>query len=225
MLSHELRTPLTAIIGYTELLRAGQFGAVTLEQYFTLSKVDTNAHRLREVVNTVLAISRIEADLCNTEHCWVNLAELMDEIANEVRTVWEKGLTFSLRVASDIPPLRTDPTQLKIVIKNLIDNAIKFTETGKVTVDIATHNEGIEIQVADTGIGISAHILPFIFEPFRQGEELMTRQHGGLGLGLYQAKRLVELLGGTIAVDSIAGLGSTFRVWLPTMKLHEERLH
>jgi signal transduction histidine kinase len=104
---------------------------------------------------------------------------------------------------------------LKVVLKNLLGNAIKFTDHGSVRVDACVHAGGIQISVADTGIGIAPEALPIIFEPFRQADSSMTRRHRGVGLGLYIVHQLLELLDGKITVDSELGRGSTFRVWVP----------
>jgi signal transduction histidine kinase len=126
------------------------------------------------------------------------------------------NLEFVWQVERELPPIYTDPAKLKVVLKNLIGNAVKFTEQGCVTVDAYPSARGIEIRVADTGIGIPPEALPVIFEPFRQLESATTRQHEGTGLGLHIVKRLLELLGGKIKVESELGRGSTFRVWVPT---------
>ena len=117
--------------------------------------------------------------------------------------------------APQLPCIRTDALKLKVVMKNLLSNALKFTEEGRVTVSACPRAAGVEIAVADTGIGIAPDVLPIIFEPFRQGESGLTRGYGGVGLGLYIVRRLVELLAGTVTVDTEVGRGTTFRVWLP----------
>jgi signal transduction histidine kinase len=114
-----------------------------------------------------------------------------------------------------MPMLHTDPVKLKVVLKNLIVNAVKFTEAGSVTVAARTCDGGVEVSVADTGIGIPQASLPIIFQAFQQLDSSATRAHRGVGLGLYIVSRLLDLLGGRIAVESLVGSGSTFRVWLP----------
>jgi signal transduction histidine kinase len=141
---------------------------------------------------------------------------LVNDIAVETRDACRKSdLTFDWRIAPELPRLYTDPVKLKVVLKNLITNAVKFTPHGTVVVDVHPRNGGVEFLVADTGIGIKPEILPIIFEPFRQGDASATRHFGGVGLGLYIVRRLLDLLGGTIAVQSEVGHGSTFRVVLP----------
>jgi signal transduction histidine kinase len=114
-------------------------------------------------------------------------------------------------------PFLTDRTKLKVVIKNLITNAAKFTDRGSVTISAAAGDSGAVVTVTDTGIGIAPQARAIIFEPFRQVDSSITRRHGGVGLGLYIARRLVELLGGHIEVESEVGKGSVFRVWLPSV--------
>jgi len=118
-------------------------------------------------------------------------------------------------VAADVPPLRTDPLKLKMVLKNLVGNAIKFTERGSITVTARRVNGRVDIGVTDTGMGIARDAIPVIFDAFRQVDQSSAQRQGGAGLGLYITRRLLDLLGGTITVDSELGRGSTFRVSLP----------
>ncbi len=111
--------------------------------------------------------------------------------------------------------LHTDPAKLKIILKNLINNAVKFTAAGSVSVGVVPQADGVEFTVADTGVGIPADAQAVIFEAFRQVDGSMTRRHGGVGLGLHVVQRLLTLLGGRVSVVSAPGAGSTFRVWLP----------
>src|SRR5262249_2186742 len=112
----------------------------------------------------------------------------------------------------NLPPLYSDPAKIKVVLKNLIGNAIKFTAQGVIIVSARAAGDGIEINVRDTGPGIARELLPVIFEPFRQA---IGDHHGGVGLGLYIVRRLLTELGGSVEVESVLGEGSTFRVWLP----------
>jgi signal transduction histidine kinase len=124
-------------------------------------------------------------------------------------------LDFIWKVEGELPPLHTDPGKLKVVLKNLIGNAVKFTKEGGITVEARRYSGGVEIAVSDTGIGIPPEAVESIFEPFRQADSSITHAHGGTGLGLHIVKRLLELLGGTVTVESEVGRGSTFRVWVP----------
>ena len=116
----------------------------------------------------------------------------------------------------DLPLIHTDPWKLKVIVKNLIGNAVKFTESGEVKVDAQASGAGVEIRVEDTGIGIPQESLAEIFEPFRQLKNASTRHLNGMGLGLHIVKRLLDLVGGQVAVESEVGRGSTFCVWVPT---------
>jgi signal transduction histidine kinase len=147
----------------------------------------------------------------------VPIADLLAELEAELTARGDKPeLRLIWQVAPDLPSLSTDRTKLKIILKNLLANAIKFTDVGEVRVTVKAENEGIEFSVSDKGTGIAPEVLPIIFEPFRQGESAMTRQYGGLGVGLYVVRRLVETLQGSVLVRSEVGKGSSFRVWLPS---------
>jgi signal transduction histidine kinase len=125
------------------------------------------------------------------------------------------GVRLLWQAAPTLPVLHTDHTKLKIVLKNLLENAVKFTDAGTVTMEVQPREGGVEFAVADTGTGIAPEVQEVMFEMFRQGDNSMTRHYGGVGLGLYIVRRLLELLGGTVTVKSEVGQGSTFRVWLP----------
>jgi two-component system, NtrC family, sensor histidine kinase HydH len=214
IVSHELRTPLISIVGYNDLLLDGIAGKLTEDQIDALQKIDKNSKKLIELINSLLDISRLEAQPAERKE--INVSNLIDEVKTETMDLCElSGLDFVWKVEPGLPSLRTDPAKLKIVIKNLISNAAKFTEKGKVVIDAHKKDGSVEIDVTDTGEGISPEALQFIFEPFRQAESALTRRHGGAGMGLYVAKRLVEVLGGTVNVESETGRGSTFQVQIP----------
>ncbi len=215
IVSHELRTPLVSIIGYNDLLLDGVAGSMTEEQVDALRKVDKNSKKLLEIINAILDFSRIEAKSIELKD--VKVSEMIKEVESETLSLFKNtGLSLVLKIEPPLPPVKTDPAKLKVVLKNLISNAVKFTEKGNITVEILRSKGGIEFSVTDTGIGIAPEELPIIFEPFRQAENPLTRQHGGIGLGLYIVKRLLELLGGRIEVESEIGHGSNFRIWIPT---------
>ena len=215
-MSHELRTPLNIIMGYNELLLDEGYGSLTAEQTDILKRMERSARALRELIDATLDVGRLETGRLPLDLKKIVIAELIEELQGETQDLQEQsGLTFIWQVAPALPPLYTDQTKLKVVLKNLIGNAVKFTEEGSVTVQVRARGPGVEIAVADTGTGIAPEAVPVIFEPFGQGEKLLTRRHSGVGLGLYVVRRMLELLGGTITVASTVGQGSTFRVWIP----------
>ncbi len=215
-MSHELRTPLNVILGYNDLLLDGAFGQVSREQQEILRRIEQSGRELLAMVNTALDLTRLDAGRLPVDVQPVDIAALLAEIAGDLQAVRERsGLELTWQMAGRLPVLHTDPTKLKVILKNLIANALKFTDAGCVSVSAATTSAGVEFSVTDTGIGIPREAQPFIFEAFRQGDSSMTRRHGGVGLGLYIVRRLVDVLGGAIAFETEVGRGSTFRVALP----------
>jgi PAS domain S-box-containing protein len=215
-MSHELRTPLNIIMGYTDLLREGEFGSLSPAQLDPLERMDHSARNLLRLVNATLDLSRLDGGQAPIELTDVALPDLMAEVAAEAAELHiPPDLVVTWNIAPRLPRLSTDPVKLKVVLTNLIGNAVKFTPRGSVTVNVHARNGSVEISVTDTGIGIAPEVLPIIFEPFRQGDSSATRRFGGVGLGLYIVRRLVDLLGGTITVESELDHGSTFRLLLP----------
>jgi signal transduction histidine kinase len=215
-MSHELRTPLNIIIGYTGLLREGAFGPLTPDQAETQERVDTKARELLDLIAATLDLSRLDTGRVKVDRGDIDLVALFREIDAETCEARHKpGVAYVCRLAPGLPALISDAQKLKIVVKNLVLNAAKFTDQGEIAVVVQPRNGGVEISVADTGIGIAPQILPHIFEPFRQADSSPTRRHDGVGLGLYIVRRFLDVLGGAIDVASQPGRGSTFRVWLP----------
>ncbi|MGD0950753.1 MAG: HAMP domain-containing sensor histidine kinase, partial [Candidatus Binatia bacterium] len=170
-----------------------------------------------ELITATLDLSRLDTGQVQLDVKAIDLADLVSELDSEISGLRENpNVDFAWDVAPELPELRSDPVKLKVVLKNLIGNAIKFTHAGSVVVRLRARDGGVEITVADTGVGIAGEMLPVIFEPFRQGEPVMTRQHRGVGLGLYIVRRVLDVLGGTIDAESNVGQGSTFRVWVPS---------
>jgi PAS domain S-box-containing protein len=215
-MSHELRTPLNVIIGYSDLLVDQMFGELDAEQGATVRRIGEQGRELLELVNTTLDMSRLDAGRVPLTVRPVDFVDLLAEIELEAQLVRRNpGLEMEWRVAAQVPPLWTDPMKLKVVVKNLLINALKFTDQGGVLVNAAVRDGGVEIAVSDTGIGIAPELIPDIFEPFRQGDHGAQRR-GGVGLGLHIVRRLLDVLGGTIYVQSQLQRGSTFRVWVPS---------
>ena len=218
-MSHELRTPLNVIMGYSDLLLEGTFGPLASDQSDALRRVARSGRQLLELINTTLDLGRLDAGRLELQLREVRLVEFVREIDAETQELQQKpNVRFEWRLPARLPVVSTDLMKLKVVIKNLIDNAMKFTESGSVSVGIRALERGVEFAVSDTGIGVAPEVRPIIFEPFRQADSSMTRRYGGVGLGLYIVRRLVDLLGGTITLESEVGRGSTFRVWLPNGK-------
>ncbi len=215
-MSHELRTPLNVIIGYADLLRDGAFGPVGGDQPDVLGRLRDNAHSLLELINATLEVNRLEAG-----HERVHLRELslrtwLAELQQEVEQMPRSpGVTLHWEVARSAELVRTDPMKLKIIVRNLVGNALKFTPRGSVTVSVQLDPRSrlLDVRVRDTGIGIPADQLPHVFDMFHQAPTTATT--AGVGLGLYIVRRFAELLGGRIHVSSRVGEGSIFRLTLP----------
>ena len=215
-MSHELRTPLNVIIGYHDLLLAGEFGDLTPLQAERLHSADHSARELLDLINATLDLSRLEARRVPLHVEPVDLRALVDELDAETRTLRRKpSVAFAWQLPHPLPVLHSDAVKLKVVLKNLVLNALKFTDEGSVTVAIAAGHGRVDFTVRDTGIGIAADQIASVFEPFHQVDGSSTRSYGGVGLGLYIVRRLLDLLGGDISVESEPGRGSAFRFWVP----------
>ena len=216
-MSHELRSPLNIIIGYHELLLDGSFGGLSDRQREPLRRADRSARELLDLVSATLDLSRLEAKRIALDLGPVGVGELVDEVGRDFADLPERpNVRVQWSSQTGLAPLYTDRVKLKMVLKNLVGNAVKFTEQGSVRLEAAARGAGVEFVVVDTGVGIPAEALGLIFEAFRQVDEARGHVHGGAGLGLYIVKQLLEMLGGTIAVESEVGRGSTFRVWAPS---------
>ncbi len=215
-MSHELRTPLNIILGYSQLLCEKTFGELTVDQTRVLDRVQASALELLKLVDMTLDLSRLQGQHVPLEICEVHVPTLLHEAATGAQQLPHRpDLQVQWNASPDLPLLQTDAGKLKIVLRNLVANALKFTEYGGVTISAAPHEQGVVFTVTDTGPGIAAEELSLIFEPFRQGGASATRRRSGVGLGLYIVQQLLKLLGGTISVQSELGRGSTFAVWLP----------
>ena len=211
-MSHEIRTPLTSILGFADVLDEevdGEAGRV-------VEMIRESGHRLKETLTSVLELARLErqATEVGTERC--DLVERVEETLDLMQPqIASNGLDLEVQGPSEPISLQADPKVLHRVLTNLVSNAIKFTEEGRIYV--AVEGEGTEavLRVSDTGIGISDDFLDQIFDEFRQESEGLTRAHEGSGLGLTITQRLVEMMGGTIEAESTKGEGSTFTVRFP----------
>lgn len=224
-MSHELRTPLNIILGYNHLLLEEAFGPLTVEQINVLERTQKNAHELLELINATLDLSRLQSQRIPLEIEEIKVSEFMADLEIQAQQLNRKpNLQVQWSVAAHLPTLHTDALKLKMVLKNLLTNALKFTEVGRVSVSAVPQDNGVAFIVADTGPGIPADELAVIFEPFRQGGTFATRRQGGVGLGLYIVQQLLNLLGGAITVHSELGKGSTFRTWLPCQMKKERAI-
>jgi signal transduction histidine kinase len=217
-MSHELRTPLNAILGYTELMADGAYGEPSEKMLGILKRLEANGRHLLGLINDVLDLSKIEAGQL--------VLELSDysvqDIAQTVRSTLEplaadKKLAFKLELAPELPPGHGDGRRLTQVLINLVGNAIKFTDTGEVAIKAEAHNGAFHVSVRDTGPGISSADQARLFQEFQQADNAITKKKGGTGLGLAISKRIIEMHGGRIWVESQPGQGSTFTFTLPVI--------
>ena len=220
-MSHELRTPLNVIMGYNDLLLEGAFGTLPDEIHNTLARTQRSARELLALITATLDLSRLESGESPVRVEPVVVTELFDQLRAETET--QSAVALDWHVAGSLPALETDRGKLATVLRNLIDNALKFTQQGMVRVMAEPDEEAVVFTVADSGIGISEQDLPIIFELFRQVEPAHTRRHGGVGLGLYMVKRLLLQLHGDIEVSSAVGEGSRFLVRIPTRLVSAEQ--
>jgi len=214
--SHELRTPMNAIIGYTKLMLDGLDGDLTEQQIADLGRVAQAADNLLGLINGLLDLAKIEAGKMELNAEEVDVQTVVEEVIELIRPQADaKGLALEMDVPRALPAAFADRARIRQVLVNLAANAVKFTEHGSVTVAAATADGWITLAVTDTGVGIPADAVAYIFDEFRQADSSTTRKYGGTGLGLAISKRLVGLHGGRLWVDSAPGVGSTFSFTLP----------
>ena len=215
-MSHELRTPLNAILGYAELLVDGIYGQLPERPSGVLERIQNNGKHLLALINDVLDLAKIEAGQLTLTLEDYALAEVVRSVVTAAEPLaTSKGLNFTATLQDDMPMGHGDARRLSQVLLNLVGNAIKFTEAGEVEIRAAAANGQFVLSVRDTGPGIADADQERIFGEFQQIDNTNTRNKGGTGLGLAISKRMVEMQGGTIAVNSVLGQGSTFRVVLP----------
>jgi PAS domain S-box-containing protein len=217
-MSHEFRTPLNAILGYTHMLLNNVTGQVTDPQRKSLTRIDSNARHLLALINDILDITRIEAGRMPLNATTFGLGELFDEVQSELEPIIKRSnLVVTTKVRGAVPSVRSDRQKVKQIVLNLLSNALKFTPAGSVTMTASydTRVRQVAIAVKDTGVGIPEEDQVKVFEDFRQLDSSPARGYGGTGLGLSICRRLAQILGGTIELDSVQGRGSTFTLRLP----------
>jgi PAS domain S-box-containing protein len=215
--SHELRTPLHAIIGYSQLFLGKTYGSINPEQAFPLDRILKNAEALRGLVDNILDLAKIRAGKLSLEIRPVKISSLIQEVVSQLKPAFEeKELFLTLDVQEDLPWILSDLSKVRQILIGLLSNAAKFTLHGGATITVLERKEekGIDIMVADTGIGIREEELSLIFTSFCQVDGSQTREFGGTGLGLAIVKELTHLLNGEIQVESEFGHGSTFTLSL-----------
>jgi GAF domain-containing protein len=217
-MSHELRTPLNAILGYTELISDGVYGLPPEKMTAVLKRVESNGKHLLGLINAVLDLSKIEAGQLTLDLADYSLGDVTQTVYSAVEALAiDKKLALKADVAPDLPQGRGDERRLAQVLLNLVGNAIKFTDTGEVVITATASNGSFNISVRDTGPGISAADQAKLFQEFQQADNSITKKKGGTGLGLAISKRIIEMHGGRIGVESQLGKGSTFTFTIPVV--------
>ncbi len=225
-MSHELRTPLNSVIALSGVLGRRLANKIPEEEYSYLEVIGRNGKLLLLLINDILDISRIEAGREEIEITTFNANSLIADVAGMIQPQAEQKCIELLHAGSEVNlTVTSDARKCRHILQNLIGNAVKFTETGRVAINSRQNNKNIEITVTDTGIGIDSTHLPHIFDEFRQADGSTSRKFGGTGLGLAIAKKYANLLGGTIFVSSSPGTGSEFRLVLPARYVAENRIN
>ena len=229
-MSHEIRTPMTAILGYTELLLDPEHSATDFTD--TVETIRRNGEHLLTLINDILDVSKLDAGRMRVEQIACSPTRIVNDVITLMRVRADgKGLTLRTELDGAVPrTILSDPTRLRQILVNLVGNAIKFTEVGEVRIVLsmmtnnATGDPQLAVSVADTGIGMGPRALRRLFQAFAQADESTTRRFGGTGLGLTISKRLAELLGGDIDVESTEGVGTTFTLRVGVGSLDEDAM-
>jgi len=230
VISHELRTPLNVVKGYVEMLQSGFFGAMNQDQGDAVEKIANQTRVQLAMINSILSATTMESEVALVQTSVVSLADFLGDFRVAFPDLADGSLRFEWLYSLSLPDIRIDRTKLQYILQNLVNNAVKFTPAGVVTValDLSVAPDGsseparthqrkawLTLRVADTGVGIAEEFLPVIFEKFSQVDSSTSRSHEGIGLGLHIVKRCTELLNGTLKVDSEVGKGTTFTIKIP----------
>jgi signal transduction histidine kinase len=215
-MSHELRTPLNAVLGYTELILDSIYGEVPEKARTTLERIQSNGRHLLGLINDVLDLSKIEAGQLTLSLTDYSIKDVVHNVYGAVESLaTSKNLALKVALPKDLPPAHGDERRLTQVLLNLVGNAIKFTDSGEVAIRTSIANGSFTVAVHDTGPGIAEQDQGKIFDEFQQADSSITKQKGGTGLGLAIAKRIIEMHGGRLWVESELGHGSTFAFTVP----------
>jgi signal transduction histidine kinase len=215
-MSHELRTPLNAILGYTELLLDNIYGDVPEKIQDVLQRLEKNGRHLLSLINDVLDLSKIEAGRLTLSLNEYSMEELIQTVLTSVQALAaEKNLDLKVEVSKDLTIGKADEQRIAQVILNLVGNAIKFTDEGEVKIEATVSDGRFLVSVSDTGPGLAEVDQQKIFDEFQQADGSSIRKKGGTGLGLSISKKIIDMHGGRIWVESALGKGSTFRFTLP----------
>jgi putative nucleotidyltransferase with HDIG domain len=215
-ISHELRSPLVVISGYSSLITERTFGALPDGLADAVDKINKQAKILLTAITHLIEISQMDAGTFAVRYESFDLADLLDEVAAEMPgLIGPKPIAFQVQYSAGSYPIMTDRARFQQILRHLLDNAVKFTDAGTILLGARACDDGAEIVVEDTGIGIQPEHQTMIFDGFRQVDDENNRCYEGMGLGLYLSRRVLELLGGKISVESRASRGTRFRVWLP----------
>jgi signal transduction histidine kinase len=228
VVSNELKTPLSVIAGYTDMFNQGLLGQLTPIQEKAIESIERQSKDLGGLINTVLQVSDIESESLRAGENEINLWEFLSELRSEYEPPLAKNVKLVWDYPADLPAIQSDRPKLKRIAENLINNAVKFTEHGTVTISLyyLAPAKTLELTVADTGIGMASERRGVIFEKFRQLQDAhRALQNGGVGLGLYIVKRYMDILGGEIHLDSEPGKGSTFTMRIPVALYKQATLH
>jgi signal transduction histidine kinase len=214
--NHELRTPVSAIIGYARLLLRATEGQIAPLQKENLQDLLHNAERLLHQIDSLLDFAKIEAGKMEVRAEPVRVDQIIHEAVSIIEPLLNGGAVRLIReISPGIPVLNTDREKLRHIVVNLLDNAVKFTDRGEIKIIASQQDGSLKLVIADTGIGIHGADLNRIFEEFHRGDSSNDKKYRGTGLGLAIVKRFVDLLGGSVTVESEIGKGSTFTVTLP----------